>query len=71
VDFALIADTSMAIVYFNIARLAAATKEPGETEEYLKKAKALAPGLIRKRLELDHSAWLLLQQEVPRSAGDT
>lgn len=59
-DYAVVSDSSVAIINYNLARIAAAYGSPEKTT-YLAKAQELAPKVIAKRLEMDSSSNKLLQ----------
>ena len=55
------ADDSEAIVYYNIARIAAARGDHLTKEQYMKKANNIAPNIIAKRLDMDSFSKQLLE----------
>lgn len=60
IDYASMASDSVAIVHYDIARLAAHLKDENLVTEHFRKARRLAPGLIKKRLDIDKTTRSLL-----------
>jgi hypothetical protein len=67
-QYASMSDDSEAIVYYNIARVAAARGEHAIKDQYLKKASGIAPTIIAKRLDIDSFSKQLLEAK-DRYAG--
>ncbi|MCP4262121.1 MAG: hypothetical protein GY774_32165 [Planctomycetes bacterium] len=63
-QYASMSDDSEAIVYYNIARVAAANSDSAVKEQYLKKANAIVPNIISKRLDIDSFSKHLLEDGV-------
>lgn len=64
-EYAAVTNSSMAIIYLNVARLAGALGEHQKKKKFIEKARRLAPKMIKKRLEIDRAARLLLEPESP------
>lgn len=66
--YAAMADDSEAILYFNLARLSAALEESADRDKFLERAMKLAPGILKRRLQLDDKSRELLSKGRSASA---